>query len=130
MQQAVEDIENSEERIQDIIDAIPTPAWRSLADGSKELFNKHWLDYTGLSPEEARGWGWVVAIHPEDLAAFTAGWTKFLKSGEPGEIEARFRRFDGQYRWFLVRAQPLRDGAGTILNCYGTRSDMHIRKPP
>jgi PAS domain S-box-containing protein len=128
MQQALEDIENSEERLQDIIDAIPTPAWRSLADGSKELFNKHWLDYTGLSPEEARGWGWVVAIHPEDLAAFTAGWTKFLKSGEPGEIEARFRRFDGQYRWFLVRAQPLRDGAGTILNWYGTSTDIDDRK--
>src|SRR5215471_4115639 len=111
-----------------IIDAIPTFAWCGLPDGSKEFFNQRWHDYTGLSPEEAHGWGWKVTIHPHDLERVLDQCLKLVASGEPGEIEARLRRADGEYRWFLCRAEPLRDEQGNITNWYGTQTDIEDRK--
>ena len=110
-----------------MIDAIPTMAWASLPDGSVEFANQRWHDYTGLSPEEARGWGWRTAIHPDDVEHLVDNWRKRLASGEAGEIEARFRRFDGHYRWFLFRVEPLRNELGHIVNWYGT--NIHIADP-
>jgi formate hydrogenlyase transcriptional activator len=111
-----------------IIDTIPTFAWCGLPDGSKEFFNQRWHDYTGLSPEEAHGWGWKATIHPDDLEEFLGKWSRFVASGEAGEIEARLRRADGEYRWFLFRAEPLRDEDGNIVNWYGTDTDIEDRK--
>ncbi|HYY30437.1 MAG TPA: PAS domain S-box protein, partial [Chthoniobacterales bacterium] len=92
-----------EEYLRLTIDTIPTLAWCSRPDGSNEFLNQRWLDYTGLSTEAARDWGWKVAIHREDLPRLLDVWQKLLASGEPGEWEARLRRFDGIYRWFLFR---------------------------
>lgn len=92
---------HSEEQLLVMIDGIPTMAWCSLPDGSAEFLNKRWHDYTGLSPEEAHGWGWKATVHPEDLARLMDKWLALLASGEPGEVEARLRRFDGKYCWFL-----------------------------
>src|ERR1700732_2672134 len=97
------------------IDTIPVLAWCSRPDGSNEFLNQRWLDYTGLSIEAARDWGWKVAIHPEDLSRLLDVWHKLLASGEPGEWEARLRRFDGVHRWHLVRAAPLFDETGNII---------------
>src|SRR3982074_2238273 len=71
------------------IDTIPTFAWCNRPDGSNEFLNRRWLDYTGLSIEAARDWGWKVAIHPEDLPRLLHVWQTLLASGEPGELEAR-----------------------------------------
>src|SRR2546426_6662 len=109
LKNAFEEIKQSEARLRKIIDTIPTLAWCGLPDASKEFFNKRWHDYTGLSPEEASGWGWKVTIHPDDLEKLMDRSFKFIASEEPGEVEARMRRFDGEYRWFLFRAGPLRD---------------------
>ena len=128
LKNAFEEIKQSEARLRKIIDAIPTFAWCGLPDGSKEFFNQRWHDYTGLSPEEAHGWGWKVAIHPDDSGKLADKWSAFVDSGEPGEAEARVRRFDGQYRWFLFRAEPLRDENRTIVNWYGTNTDIEDRK--
>src|SRR6266850_4874126 len=75
------------------IDTIPILAWCSRPDGSNEFLNQRWLDYTGLSIEAARDWGWKVSIHPEDLSRLLDVWHKLLASGEPGELEVRLRRF-------------------------------------
>src|SRR3954470_23032252 len=83
------------------VDLIPSLAWSARSDGSADFFNQRWLDYTGLSAEQARDWGWTVALHPDDLKGLVDYWRSVLASGEPGEIEARLRRFDGVYRWFL-----------------------------
>src|SRR2546427_7652806 len=91
------------------IDAIPVLAWCTRPDGSNEFLNQRWLDYTGLTIEEARGWGWKVAIHPDDLPQLLDVWRGLLISGKSGELEARLRRADGVYRWFLFRVEPLRD---------------------
>src|ERR1700676_1417018 len=122
------EIRNSEARLRKIIDAIPTLAWCSSPDGTGEFWNRRWHEYTGLTPEAVRGWGWQEAIHPEDLKEITDKWLGFLASGQPGEVEGRLRRFDGVYRWFLFRAEPLRDESGNILNWYGTDTDIDDRK--
>jgi formate hydrogenlyase transcriptional activator len=111
-----------------VVDAIPTLAWSARPDGSAEFFNRRWLDYAGLSDEEAADWGWTVAIHPEDRERLTVYWQQVLASGEPGEIEARLRRHDGEYRWFLFRAEPLRNELGEIIRWYGANTDVEERK--
>jgi formate hydrogenlyase transcriptional activator len=111
-----------------MIDAIPTMAWWGPPDGSVEFFNQRWHDYTGLSLEDARGWGWTIAIHREDLSGLRDKWQALLASGEPGEIEARLRRSDGEYRWFLLRAEPVRDDLGAVVRWYGTITDIEDRK--
>src|SRR5205809_1101302 len=128
LKNAFEEIKQSEARLRKIIDTIPTLAWCGLPDASKEFFNKRWHDYTGLSPEEASGWEWKVTIHPDDLEKLMDRSFKFIASEEPGEVEARMRRFDGEYRWFLFRAEPLRDEHGNVVNWYGTNTDIEDRK--
>jgi formate hydrogenlyase transcriptional activator len=125
LQQALAEIRGSEERLRLIIDTIPAQAWRGLPDGSADYFNQRWHDYTGLSPSEAHGWGWKAIIHPEDAAQVMDKWThEVLPSGKPGEIEVRLRRFDGEYRWFIVRVEPLRNELGQVIQWYGTNTDI------
>jgi PAS domain S-box-containing protein len=121
-------IQKSESKLRQVIDAIPTLAWCGLPDGSNEFLNKVWHEYTGLSPEQSHGWGWQIAFHPDDLPPLMEKWMKMLASGESDEIEARIRRYDGVYRWFLIRAQPFRDESGKILRWYGTSTDIDDRK--
>ena len=111
-----------------VIDTIPTLAWRTRPDGYAEFFNRRWQEYTGLSLEQAQGWGWTDAIHPDDVAGLTDTWRAILGDGRPGETEARMRRGDGAYRWFLFRAEPLRDERGNIVKWYGTYTDIEDRK--
>src|ERR1700692_1364047 len=110
------------------VDTIPVVAWCTRPDGWNEFLNQRWLDYTGLTIEEARGWGWKVAIHPDDLPRVLDVWQGLLVSGKSGELEARLRRADGVYRWFLFRVEPLRDPQGTIVKWYGINTDIDDRK--
>src|SRR5579864_1058495 len=128
LSRALDELKNSERKLRQVIDTIPTLAWSILPDGSNEFLNKRWHEYTGLSPEESHGSGWQVAIHPDDRAPLLEKWQGLLSSGEPGEMEARLRRYDGVYRWFLMRVEPLRDETGKILNWYGTCTDIETLK--
>jgi PAS domain S-box-containing protein len=111
-----------------VVDAIPTLAWSARSDGSADFFNQRWLDYTGLSAEQARDWGWTVALHADDLSGLVDYWRSVLASGEPGEVEGRLRRFDGVYRWFLFRATPSFDDDGRVVKWFGTNTDIEDRK--
>ena len=111
-----------------VVDAIPALAWSARADGPADFFNQRWLDYTGLSVEQARDWGWAVALHPDDLKGLVDYWRSVLASGQPGEIEGRLRRFDGVYRWFLFRATPSFDKNGDVVKWFGTNTDIEDRK--
>ncbi len=124
----LEQIRNSEARLRRVIDTIPTMAWCNLPDGSNEFVNKRWLEYTGLSAEESHGSGWQVAIHPDDVRALAEKWGGLLVSGEPGEMEARLRRHDGVFRWFLMRVEPFRDGSGEVIRWYGACTDIETLK--
>ncbi len=119
---------HAEEKLRHVIDTIPTLAWCNLPDGTNEFLNKNWHEYTGLPPDESHGWGWQAAFHPEDLPPLLEKWRGMLVSGEPGEIEARLRRHDGVYRWFLIRAEPFREEGGQIIRWYGTSTDIDDRK--
>ena len=125
---ALDEIRRSEAKLRQVIDAIPAMAWCNLPDGSNEFLNKRWHDYTGLSPEESHGWGWQASFHPEDLPPLMDKWRELLASGEPGEIEARIRRHDGAFRWFLICVEPLRDESGKIVRWYGTSTDIENLK--
>jgi PAS domain S-box-containing protein len=111
-----------------VIDSIPGLVWSARPDGSADLFNQRWLEYAGLSLEEALGWGWEAAVHPDDLARLTDGWRAVLAAGKPSEIEARLRRFDGEYRRFLIRVVPVYDELGNLVKWYGTNTDIEDRK--
>src|SRR6201982_2255814 len=111
-----------------IVDRIPAFTWSAHADGSVEFVNQRWREYAGLSPEESQGWGWQVAIHPEDLPSLMRKWRELLTSGEPGEIEARMRRHDGIFRWFLIRFEPFRDETGKVVMWYGVSADIEDLK--
>src|SRR5260370_549668 len=110
------------------IDAVPALEWSARPDGSAEFLNRRWLDYTGLSSEEATDWGWTAAVHTEDRDRLMDFWRHLLDSGEAGEIEARLRRYDGDYRWFLFRVEPMRDNHGDIFKWYGANTDIEDRK--
>jgi len=125
---AFEEINQSEEELRVMIDTIPALAWTSRPDGAAEFLNRRWLDYTGRSLRESLGWGWKESIQPEDLERLMNFWLKPLDSREPGEVEARLRRFDGEYRWFLFRLAPVRDEQGKVVRWYGTSTDIEDRK--
>jgi len=93
-----------------------------------EFCNQRWLECTGLTAEQAQGWGWRAAIHPEDLEGLVATWRRVLAAGVPGEAAARMQMADGTFRWFLIRATPLRDDKGQIVRWYGTNTDIDERK--
>jgi PAS domain S-box-containing protein len=128
LEKAFAEVRRSEDRLRVIVNTIPTLAWSTRPDGSALFFNQRWLDYTGLSTEQALDFGWRKAIHPDDASLMSDYWRSILASGEPGEIEARLRRFDGEYRWFLFRANPLRDDSGNVVKWYGTNTDIEDRK--
>jgi len=118
----------SERSLKLIIDTIPAMAWSARPDGSAEFFNQHYVDFVGTSAEQARNWGWTTAVHPEDLNEVIAMWQRITNSTLPGEGEVRLRRHDGEYRWFLFRANPLRDEEGNIVKWYGISTDIEDRK--
>ncbi len=127
-QETFEEANVSEERFRTLVDTIPALVWSARPDGSAEFLNQRWLGYTGLSAEQALGWGWTAAIHPDDRHSLIEYWRSILASGEPGEFEARMRRLDGEYRWFLFRGMPLRDATGAIVKWCGTNADIDDRK--
>src|ERR1700686_1976197 len=127
LQKAFDEINQSEYRLRLVIDTIPTLVWRARPDGVPDFLNQTALDYTGLSSDQAET-GWPRAFHPDDMKGMLVKWAAIRESGMPGGLEARLRRFDGEYRWFLFQAVPLRDEAGNIVKWYGSSTDIEDRK--
>jgi PAS domain S-box-containing protein len=125
---AEEALRTSERNLKLIVNTIPALAWSARADGFAEFFNQHYIDYVGLSAEQVRESGWTAAVHPDDLNDVIATWQRIIASGQPGEAEARLRRRDGEYRWFLFRMSPLRDEKGNILKWYEINTDIDDRR--
>jgi PAS domain S-box-containing protein len=124
-----EDLRRSERQLRDVIETIPTFAWTALPDGSVDFANRQWREYTGLSTETTIGTGWQDAVHVQDLERHLERWRASLVTGRLFETETRFRRgADGQYRWFLIRAVPMRDKQGEIVKWFGTLTDIEGRK--
>lgn len=117
-----------ENELSRVVNALPGLVWTALPDGHIDFLNRRWCEYTGLRVDEACGQGWHTVIHAEDLAKLVARWRSMVAAGKPGEMEARLRRFDGEYRWFLIRTHPLADASGRVMKWYGTNTDIEDRK--
>jgi len=128
LQRQNELLQRSERELREVIETIPSMAWSAAPDGSADFFNQRWLAYAGLTAGQAQGWGWTVAVHPDDLNALVDYWREIMVSGQSGEVEARLRRFDGVYRWFLFRATASLDDNGRVVKWYGTNTDIEERK--
>jgi len=115
-----------EERLRLIIDTIPTIIWRKSPDGSADFLNRNFREYTGLSLEDGLGRGWLNVFHPDDR--LKEKWPSAMAAGKPFQTEARLRGTDGQYRWFLIRAMPLRDERGNIIKWYGLTCEIEDLK--
>src|SRR5271157_5885665 len=126
---AEEAARRSESELRDLIENVPAMVFIALPGPSNAFVSRGWREYTGLSPEETKGLGWQGVVHPEDLQRHMEMWRVCSAMGEPFEDETRFRRAsDGEHRWFLIRAVPLRDKSGNIFKWYGVLTDIEDRK--
>jgi PAS domain S-box-containing protein len=126
--EAEERIRQNERELRTIIETIPAFVVSCLPDGSIDFVSQSWLEYTGRPREELLEWGWTHMTHPEDLDRVLNSWRAALAAGEPLEQEVRYRQANGNYRWFLSRAVPLRDELGDIVKWYATVTDIEDRK--
>jgi PAS domain S-box-containing protein len=117
-----------EERYHTLADSVPGMIWTARPDGSNDYANQRWYDYTGLTREQSLGYGWMSAGHPDDLPGSLDLWRRHVATGEPGETELRLRRWDGSYRWFLLRIVPVRDEQNRVVEWFGTSTDIDDRK--
>ncbi len=118
----------SEKELRDVINAVPAFVWRTLPDGAVDFVNDRWLEFTGLSPQDALGRNWEAAVHPDDRSRVVAEWRAALKNGRSTEGEMRVRRAYGEFRWWVFRNVPLHDETGNIAKWYGTGIDIDDRK--
>jgi len=118
----------SEDRVRLIIDTVPAQLWTESPEGVVDFVNRRWIDYTGMTLEQAVGSGWNRMVHPDDLERVLTTWRKLVAEGKPREIESRLRASDGEYRWFLSRCYPLVDRFGHVLGWYGCDTDIHDLK--
>lgn len=118
-------LQESEARLRFMAESMPQKVFTSSGAGGGAYFNRQWSDFTGIPIEKLRGWGWTQIIHPDDIEKNVQAWQHSLDTGEPMEIEHRFRRFDGAYRWHLTRAHAMRDDEGQIVMWIGSSTDIH-----
>ncbi|HEV3306321.1 MAG TPA: diguanylate cyclase [Candidatus Sulfotelmatobacter sp.] len=125
------DLNTSRERelyFRTITEAVPEIIWTATPDGQDDHFNQKCFDYTGLTLKDLSGSQWKVIIHPDELEACFASWQNALRVGKPYEIEYRLRGKDGSYRWFLGRANPIRNSDGEIVKWFGICTDIENQK--
>jgi PAS domain S-box-containing protein len=110
-----------------LIEALPGLVWIAHPDGRAEFLNRRWCEYTGLSFQQAVGLGWQRALHPEDVDLVLTYWRSLLETESAGDVEARLRRHDGEYRRFLFSAAPLTDKEGRVVKWCGTNTNIEER---
>jgi diguanylate cyclase (GGDEF)-like protein/PAS domain S-box-containing protein len=113
---------------QTMADAMPEIIWTADPNGMDDFFNQRCFDYTGLTLKQLRGASWHEIIHPDDLEGCLAKWTSALQTGNPYDVEYRLRGKDGGFRWFLGRANPVRDANGEVVKWFGTCTDIESQK--
>ncbi|HVF83454.1 MAG TPA: PAS domain S-box protein [Sphingomicrobium sp.] len=111
-----------------LANVVPAFVWFASPDGKLNFLNERWYEYTGQTPEEALPDGWALTLHQEDAVLTGEVWSSALANGTSYEVECRYRRHDGAYRWYIARAEPQRDANGQILRWFGTSTDIHERK--
>jgi PAS domain S-box-containing protein len=123
-----EALEDRERRLRLLTESIPQIVWTARSDGLIEEVNRNWYIFTGLPPEKGQGNEWTAVVHPDDREKNMEAWKHAIRIGDVFTFEHRIRRYDGVYRWFLTRAQPLRDPNGNIVQWFGTSTDIDEQK--
>ncbi|MBX9458413.1 MAG: PAS domain S-box protein [Rhizobium sp.] len=118
----------SEAQFRAFAEAVPNHVWASLPNGELYWFNRRVYAYAGAPAGSLNGAGWAAIVHPDDLEHARTTWQQALESGDIYETEFRIRRHDGTFRWFLVRAEPVRKDDGTIANWVGTNTDIEHQR--
>jgi PAS domain S-box-containing protein len=118
------ELSESEEKFKSILNSIPQIAWTNTIEGDVNFYNQRWYDYTGLDFEQTKTRGWKEVIHPDDLQLNLDTFSSIINSDSHGEFEIREKRFDGVYRWHLVRIEPLKDKRGKVVLWIGTATDI------
>ncbi|MBX6311618.1 MAG: PAS domain S-box protein [Isosphaeraceae bacterium] len=124
---AEEALRESEERFRVMADSIPQLAWMARPDGSIFWYNRRWYEYTGTTPEQMEGWGWQAVHDPAELPRVLAKFKAAIAAGELWEDIFPLRRHDGQMRWHLSRAVPVKDERGRVVQWFGTNTDITDR---
>jgi len=117
--------EENEQQFENITNMVPQMIWRTRPDGMHDYFSDRWYNFTGLTPELSEGHGWINAFHPDDIEVAKPRWAHSLATGDDYRTEYRCKRADGQWRWMLGRAVPMRDENGSIVKWFGTCTDIH-----
>ncbi|AFZ31248.1 multi-sensor signal transduction histidine kinase [Gloeocapsa sp. PCC 7428] len=118
----------SQARLQLIANLVPDLLWDSEPNGSTNWYNQRWMEYTGQTFEQAIGWGWRDAIHPDDRQGSARRYREAVEQGMLLLQEHRIRRHDGTYRWFVVKASPLKDESGKVIKMYSAATDIHEQR--
>ena len=118
----------TQKKIRDYIEAMPTLAFIADDLAHVSYFNKRWLDFSGMEFKENYGWAWDQILHPSHLSRTIETWRESVRTGQPFQIEYLVRRKDGVYRWALGRATPVRDASGKVTEWYGNNTDIHDLK--
>jgi PAS domain S-box-containing protein len=121
---AEEQLREQESRFRTLANAVPQLAWITDAEGAIHWYNQRWYDYTGTTLEDMQGWGWQKVLHPDHVQRVVKGIRRCFEAGEPWEDTFPLRRADGEYRWFLSRAVPMRRSDGTLSGWFGTNTDV------
>ncbi|MGO9445550.1 MAG: ATP-binding protein, partial [Thiobacillaceae bacterium] len=128
-QRRVQELQAQEKKFREAVETMPALAFVSDPSGNRPFVNRGWLDYTGMSAEQASGSGWQKAIHPDDLKRVLEKWRTAQATGEPLAYETRMRRgSDGAWRWFQTRARPLFDRRGKVVKWCAVATDIEDRK--
>jgi PAS domain S-box-containing protein len=123
-----EELTESENKLRLILNSIPQITWTSNTNGEVTFYNQRWYDYTRLDFEQTKAWGWKEVIHPDDLQYNIDTYSNIVATKQPGEFEVREKRFDGVYKWHLVRLEPLKDHDGEVILWIGTATDIQDLK--
>jgi PAS domain S-box-containing protein len=121
-------IAESEERLRFMAESMPQKIFTATPNGDVDYFNRQWMEFTGLSFDQIKSWGWTQFIHPDDLEENLRLWRRSIATGELFQYMHRFRRFDGVYRWHLSRAHAMRDAGGNITMWIGSNTEIHDQK--
>lgn len=121
-------LRSTELSLRTIADLVPELLWRTNAEGEADWFNRRWFDYTGDEPGEPLGQGWIDTIHPTDRAQARTVWESAMAQGSSYQHEHRLRHKNGTYRWFLVRAEPLRNEYGRIVSWFAAGTDIEEQR--
>jgi len=121
-------LRQSEERFRSLAEALPQIVWTADPEGGVEWFNRRWHEFTGEPEGAGKGWSWGNFMHKDDLARSLENWASARREGSLYENESRLRGRLGEYRWFLVRAWPLRGSDGCVIRWFGSCTDIQGMK--